>query len=285
METELISPVKINLILRILDRRSDGFHNIYSLFCRKYSAERLTIKTKCCEIMGDTLNVDGAEISGENLVTKALSAARKKNGSIPCFDMRLKKVYPAGSGIGAGSGNAGALLRFLAEHYGAAFSGEEIAALGADVAFLASGREAAEARGAGELLEPFTGVPEMSWMLAFPEWSSNTAQAYARLDARREAKGFTPPEESELTSERDRVISALKSGRSAGRLPNDFFEVLAGEHDEYLHAEERCSEAGLPGWGLCGSGSAFFALCRNGEEALRLSALFRDDGWIQTEIL
>ena len=83
------------------------------------------------------------KIEGENLVTKAVAAARKR-AEIPPLDVELEKFFPAGSGIGAGSGNAGAMLKLLAAEYGAQLSPEETAKLGADVAFLASDHVMAE---------------------------------------------------------------------------------------------------------------------------------------------
>ena len=130
-------PIKINLILRVFSKLPNGYHEIYSLFWQKTAAERLTIRPKYDEIIGDSLNIEGMKIEGENLVTKALAAARKR-AEIPPLDVELEKFFPAGSGIGAGSGNAGAMLKLLAAKYGARLSAEETAHLGADVAFLAS---------------------------------------------------------------------------------------------------------------------------------------------------
>ena len=99
-------PIKINLILRVFSKLPNGYHEIYSLFWQKTAAERLTIRPKYDEIIGDSLNIEGMKIEGENLVTKALAAARKR-AEIPPLDVELEKFFPAGSGIGAGSGNAG----------------------------------------------------------------------------------------------------------------------------------------------------------------------------------
>ena len=130
-------PIKINLILRVFSKLPNGYHEIYSLFWQKTAAERLTIRPKYDEIIGDSLNIEGMKIEGENLVTKALAAARRR-AEIPPLDVELEKFFPAGSGIGAGSGNAGAMLKLLAAKYGARLSADETARLGADVAFLAS---------------------------------------------------------------------------------------------------------------------------------------------------
>ena len=242
-------PIKINLILRVFSKLPNGYHEIYSLFWQKTAAERLTIRPKYDEIIGDSLNIEGMKIEGENLVTKALAAARKR-AEIPPLDVELEKFFPAGSGIGAGSGNAGAMLKLLAAKYGARLSAEETARLGADVAFLASDHVMAEARDVGEKMTPFAPPFDLRWLLVFPEWSSGTKEAYAKLDALREARG----ERREAATAADmRLVEALARGERAGLMPNDFYEVSAAEHAEYAAAERTAETTGSRGWGLCGS--------------------------------
>lgn len=281
MQNIIYSPIKINLTLRVLSKRSDGYHEIYSLFWQKRAPERLTIQTNCDEIMGDSLEVEGMSIIGENLVTKALRAARKCSAGIPPLKIRLEKYFPAGSGIGAGSGNAAALLKWLREKYALEMKEEEISRLGADIAFLASDDETAEARGAGEILTPAGKAPKLVWLLAFPKWSSNTKEAYAKLDAARDiGKGYKAPAAEEVRRESQRCLKTLADKKKAGRLPNDFFPLLAEEHREYLLAEEIAAETGASGWGLCGSGSAFFGLYKNLTDARRAQRIYGNEDWI-----
>ncbi|HAH70104.1 MAG TPA: 4-diphosphocytidyl-2C-methyl-D-erythritol kinase, partial [Synergistaceae bacterium] len=110
MNGSYICPVKINLTLRVLSRRPDGYHEIISLFWKKKGIEGLTIQPHGNENIGDILDVRGMEISGENILFRALKWARSRSPIIPPLRMRLTKEFPAGSGIGAGSGNAAALL-------------------------------------------------------------------------------------------------------------------------------------------------------------------------------
>ncbi len=281
MQSIINSPIKINLTLRILSRRSDGYHEIYSLFWQKRAVERLTIRANCDEIIGDFLEVTGMPIIGENLVTKALTAARECAANIPPLKIRLDKFFPAGSGIGAGSGNAAALLKWLRENFRLEMTEKEIGRLGADIAFLASDSEMAAARGIGEILTPGGEAPKLGWVLAFPKWSSDTKEAYAKLDAMRaENKNEAPPSEEEIAAEAAECLRRLREGHRANRLPNDFFPILTEEHREYAVAEEIASETGARGWGLCGSGSAFFGLYASREEALRAEKIYNNEGWI-----
>ena len=72
MNGSYISPVKINLTLRVLSRRPDGYHEIISLFWKKKGIEGLTIQPHGNENIGDILDVRGMEISGENILFRAL---------------------------------------------------------------------------------------------------------------------------------------------------------------------------------------------------------------------
>ncbi len=269
-------PIKINLILRVFSKLPNGYHEIYSLFWQKTAAERLTIRPKYDEIIGDSLNIKGMKIEGENLVTKAVAAARKR-AKIPPLDVELEKFFPAGSGIGAGSGNAGAMLKLLAAEYGAQLSPEETAKLGADVAFLASDHVMAEARGAGEKMTPFAPPFDFRWLLVFPKWSSGTKEAYAKLDLLREASGTRRAADRAADM---RKIEALARGERAGLMPNDFYEVSAAEHAEYAEAESAADASGARGWGLCGSGSAFFALYAGAGEAAEAARAFERMNWV-----
>ena len=270
-------PIKINLILRVYSKLPNGYHEIYSLFWQKTAAERLTIHPKYDEIIGDSLNIKGMKIDGENLVTKALAAARRHK-SIPPLKLTLEKFFPAGSGIGAGSGNAGALLRLLAAEYGARPDAEETARLGADVAFLASENIMAEARGIGEKMTPFTPHFDFRWLLVFPKWSSGTKEAYAKLDALREARSATHKADEAADMQK---IEALACGERVGLLPNDFYEVSEEEHAEYAAAWKAAEASGARGWGLCGSGSAFFALYADaGGTAAQAAQTFEKMDWV-----
>ncbi|MEG1825550.1 MAG: 4-diphosphocytidyl-2C-methyl-D-erythritol kinase [Cloacibacillus sp.] len=278
MSCSVLSPIKINLILKVYDRRPDGYHDIYSLFWQKIAAERLTIFTNCAEITADIIDVEGAVISGENILTKVLKTARERGLFIPPLKIRLEKHFPAGSGIGAGSGNAAALIKWLGTEYGLALSCGEIAKLGADVAFMTTDHSIAAARGAGELLSQATAELKYTWLLVFPTWQSNTAEAYRKLDeARCGASASMVADDARLE---EAVLRRLLAGECAGRLPNDFFDVLAAEHAEYLLAEQTVQESGASAWGLCGSGSAFFALYADRGAAEAAAQIFNKMQWV-----
>ena len=162
MSVKLSCPVKINLTLRVFSQRADGYHEIYSLFWRKKATEGLTIVPSNDENIGDFLKVKGLDLRGPNIVTKTAEWARKNGCELPFLSMELEKKYPDGSGIGAGSGNAAALIEWLRQECGFVPPREAIAKLGADVAFLAGSSDVALAEGIGERLTALEPLPNQT---------------------------------------------------------------------------------------------------------------------------
>jgi 4-diphosphocytidyl-2-C-methyl-D-erythritol kinase len=262
--------IKINLTLRVFQRREDGYHDISSLFWRRPSPESLEV-----EPVGeaDCLSVEGIDIQGENLLLKACRALRSWHGesSLSPLRMRLSKCLPPGSGVGAGSGNAAELLRWFYSTCGrddVKFAiTEKIASLGADVAFLTSGYSLALADGRGERLEKCV-LPggqgeslDIPAVIFFPRWSSATVDAYASLDrARGDASFFWAVNPAEAREESLAVLSGLVAGERLGLLPNDFLTRVCNYEELYSDLYEAIENTGALAWGLCGSGSACFAL-------------------------
>lgn len=265
--------------MRVLSRRSDGYHHIYSLFWQKKAIEGLTICPHNDENIGDILDVDGFNIRGINLVTKAVDLMRSLGCAVPPLRMRLEKHYPAGSGIGAGSGNAAAAIRWISGKYTFALSAEAFAQLGADVAFLASPYDTAIASGVGEKLTEMPPIPDLIWVLAFPKWSSQTAEAYKKLDIYRSENNIAATS-GDFEREACEVHELLSKKSFIGLLPNDFLAPLTNEHPEYGCAGKIAKESGALAWGLCGSGSAYFAVCGDNESADRAVEMYQNKNWI-----
>ncbi len=253
---KIICPIKLNITLFVADKRPNGYHNLFSVFWKKNTREILTIKSNSPKMSTDVLTVKNADIHGENLVTKSLLLARKKQADLPYFDITLEKFYPTGSGIGAGSGNAAAILNFLQSNYGINFSSDELASLGADVPFLTQSAPLAFVKGVGEVIEPIDGDLALSALLLFPNWQINTALAYHEID---ETKTDTQTNSDFYISRSQEIISLLKEKKYVGLLPNDFWFVARAHHNEYDLLAENAEKTSSLAYGLSGSGSCFFA--------------------------
>ena len=244
MRIILPSFAKINLTLRVVQKRPDGYHNLVSTFMRIASGDVLYITEAST---GRDIVTADIPLEGENIVAKALRVAREEGFRIPPLNVKIHKSIPPGSGLGGGSGNAAAILWWL--------GAEKVAAkVGADVPFLASGLSIASVSGIGEHIEPLKEACPHG-VIAIPDWKTNTKQAYAELDEMGyEMMGLM------LARKEMRDIYHANAGRKVGLLPNDFLKVLLKEHPKYNELFRMFERAGADAWGVSGSGSAAFAV-------------------------
>ncbi len=166
------APAKINLTLRVVGRRADGYHELESLVVFAGVADTLSLEPGA----ETTLHLEGPNAAacgpdGDNLVLKATRALREAVGQIRGGRFRLGKNLPVAAGIGGGSADAAAALRLLARVNGLPADHPALAAAalatGADVPVcLAS--EARVMRGVGELLSAPVALPVLPVVLVNP---------------------------------------------------------------------------------------------------------------------
>ena len=234
---------KINLTLRVLGKRPDGYHNLLSTFMKIPSGDVLYISDSTAGI--DVVNAN-IPLKGENIVAKALRIARAEGFKIPPLNVKVHKSIPPGSGLGAGSGNAAAVLQL--------FGAEKVAAkVGADVPFLCSGLDMAMVSGIGEHIEKVR-TQTVHGVVAIPNWETETKKAYDELDAMGYEIGLM------LARTEMRDIYHANAGKKVGLLPNDFVKVLITQHPKYKELFSMFDKAGADAWGVSGSGSAAFAV-------------------------
>ena len=186
-----IAPAKINLSLRVLAKRADGFHEIESLMVPLSSA-----------MLGDVLHFDkadsyslhcdepGVPLDDTNLITMAVREFERVSGK-PChWKITLEKNIPHGAGLGGGSSDAATTLLALNDLECGGFSDDQLADMGAcfgsDVPFFIY-QQACMVKGRGELVEPVH-RPEISGqrvLLLKPSFGVSTPDAYQHcLDAK-----------------------------------------------------------------------------------------------------
>ena len=155
---ELFAPAKVNLSLRILGRRSDGYHQLQSLMLKLDFGDRLLLAPLAEP--GLVLACPGSDLAedGDNLVHRAASRFYQRAGLVAQLKITLYKQIPVAAGLGGGSSDAAAVLRGLNSRHPGALSGPELAelarSLGADVPFFLQESPAAWAQGIGEILTP-----------------------------------------------------------------------------------------------------------------------------------
>ncbi len=176
MTLVLQSLAKLNLYLDVLSRRSDGYHEIDSVFTAIDLADTVTL-TRASKT---TLTVSGVPVPQDatNLAWRAAAALGVTAG------IHLDKVIPTGAGLGGGSSNAAAVLRGLIQLYALDVSEERLhdvaRSLGADVPYFLRGGTA-RCRGIGDRVDPVLGAPRRRFLLLLPALSLSTAAVYGAL--------------------------------------------------------------------------------------------------------
>ncbi len=192
---EVLAPAKINLSLRILNRRGDGFHEIETLIAPISLCDEIEIE-KIDREKGIKFHCDdpAVPIDDENLVVRAAKSFFGATKLEPAVSIELKKKIPHGAGLGGGSSDAATTLLALNRLFETNLRREELAkigsAIGSDVSFFIF-ESAALCRGRGELVAP-TKLPErLSILLLKPDFTVPTAWAYSRWQDSREIPGVT----------------------------------------------------------------------------------------------
>ncbi|MGI6443167.1 MAG: hypothetical protein GXZ13_01030 [Synergistaceae bacterium] len=278
MRQSVFCPIKFNLTLRVLAKKDDGYHEICSLFWKKKGLDRLTITDISDDNVCDKLTIKGFTINNTNILMKTIFWARSLGCKIPPLQLELEKNMPIGSGIGGGSGNAAALILLLKKYYGLKTSNIEISKLGSDIPFLCGESDMAEVRGIGEKIEDINHDLDFVSLLVFPKWEISTVEAYSKVDTYWQGN-FS--DKIKANQEVSTILGRLKRGEKIGLLPNDFFEPILEEHQEYDRAQKIAEDSDALAWGLSGSGSAFFALYKNLHKTKLAQNKFKNEYWVK----
>jgi 4-diphosphocytidyl-2-C-methyl-D-erythritol kinase len=181
------APAKINLTLRVLGRRADGYHTLESLVAFAELADTLTLQPG----LAPTLNISGSfgpacGAAADNLVLKALNALRERVAGLKGGHFLLQKNIPVAAGLGGGSSDAAAALRLLALANDLALSDprlvEAAGATGADVPVCLDPRTRVM-RGVGDELSMALDFPPLPTLLVNPGVPLATRDVFAKFIA------------------------------------------------------------------------------------------------------
>jgi 4-diphosphocytidyl-2-C-methyl-D-erythritol kinase len=167
--TRLLAPAKLTLSLRVTGRRSDGYHLIDAEMVSIDLCDELALSEGSDLVVRPTTSGLEVPVNEDNLVSRALDLVGREAGVV------IEKRIPAGSGLGGGSTNAAAILRWAGLNDPVA-----AVALGADVAFCLHGGRA-RVRGIGEILEPLPHVDREITIL-IPPIGVSTPEVYRAWD-------------------------------------------------------------------------------------------------------
>jgi len=281
----LDAPAKVNLGLRIVGRRADGYHELESLFAPIDLCDAIALEVESARAVEVTLAITGdaagAPPGDDNLAVRAARAFLAKSGTAARVSIGLTKRTPVAAGLGGGSSDAAAVLRGLAQAFPAALPAdalEQIAlGLGADVPFFLDPRPA-WVTGIGERREPVTGVPSLALLLANPGVALATAEVFRAFDALAKpgAPSAQPPRSLARELADDRALAA--------RLHNDLEAPALRLCPPIARLRAQLSAAGARAVGMSGSGATVYGVFASRAAAEGAAAVFSLPGRSWTRV-
>ena len=246
---------KLNLGLRILRKREDGYHDLETVFYPipiKDALEILPSKTL-------KLNVTGIPVKGkqeENLCIKAYQLLKQEFPNLPAVEINLHKTIPMGAGLGGGSSDAAFMLRLLNEKFELELSQEKLilaaSEIGSDCAFFIV-NEPCIARGRGEQLQKIKlDLSPYTILVVNPGIHIDTSWAFSQTNSKKQNEG----------SNISQLIHEKPSGWK-GLLKNDFEELVIANYPLVAEIKNILYEKGAVYAAMTGSGSTVFGLFSN----------------------
>ena len=265
-----LCPAKVNLYLKVLSRRQDGYHDLVTVMQPLTLADELRLTPG----PGLTLECEHPEVpSGpENLVWRAAERFGAATGREPQVHIHLQKNIPVAAGLGGGSSDAAGTLMALNELAGKPLAlpalYELAAGLGADVPFFLQPGPAV-GRGVGTVLSPLD-LPPYWYVLLNPGLPVSTAWVYKNLDVQALAAADAPEPET------------WNGDHPESWVANDLESVTLVRYPELRGWLAKLSQAGARAQGMSGSGPTLFGLFHDREAAEAAVAQLRQhfSGWL-----
>lgn len=269
------SPAKINLWLRILGKRPDGFHEVQTRLCRLALGDTVEIELKGTGTdVALTCSDPTVPLDESNLAMKALRAFEGRTGKKSAWSIHLEKKIPAGAGLGGGSSNAATVLKGVNDLTGRPLSLQQLVELGgqigSDVPCFILDQPAADGAGRGEQVTPVDFPWQLPLVLIKPPFPIPTPWAYKRWADSKEQPGvlYAP--------------QICPWGAMSNDLERPVYEkyVLLPTLKTWL-LEQPEVHAAL----MSGSGSTMFAITETHAQAAELAAKAREwcgeTAWVQ----
>ena len=273
----LKSPAKINLYLKVLGKRPDGYHDIETVFERIDLCDELSFRPIPEQIV---VKCDNPQVPCDqrNLVYKAAQMLKDRY-AIPSLgvEITLKKNIPVAAGLGGASSNCAYTLRGLNELWALKLEKQEIfeigSAIGADVAFFLLDAGRAIGRGRGEVLEAVPQGTGFWYLLVNPGFPVLAKDAYQGLNL-----GLTPtPGHSKINPA---SLEGIDTGRLKGLIFNSLEDPVVRKHVAISEIKSEITRSGLKVVMMSGSGPTVFGAASGREEVLDArSRLALREGW------
>lgn len=260
------APAKINLVLDVLSKREDGYHEVEMVMTMVDLADRLELE----ELQRDQI-VLGSQagfipLDEKNLAFQAARLLKQRYDVKKGVYIYLDKQIPVAAGLAGGSSDAAAALRGLNRLWGLGLSDTELetlgAELGSDVPFCVRGGTAL-ATGRGERLQRLESPPQCWVVLAKPPINVSTADVYGRFRLSEVERHPSVPD----------MLSALREGsfeQMCGALGNVLEKVTLAHYPEVRQIKDVMTRLGADGVLMSGSGPTVFGLVSKASKLARI---------------
>ncbi len=254
---------KINLGLRVLGRRADGYHNLETKFLQISLADSLFFEERETDEIELSCNWPEIPCDQTNLCSRAYDLLKSLTNRRFGLKLHIEKKIPTGAGLGGGSSDAAITLMTLNALFNLDLDLKALDRLGqkigSDVPFFLRGGFC-EGRGRGEILTPIDRLPEFWIVLVSPNVSISTAWAYQNLKF-----GLTNEQKSSTFSAFKKEMLQENSAKWWGE--NDFEGIVFNKYAELAIIKEELLKGGAFAANMTGSGSTMYGLFRSFELA------------------
>lgn len=274
----VFAPAKLNLFLKVLGKRADGYHELETLMVSVDLYDTLVFGddpsgdlSLVCRDAGPSSGwAKPREMPGtgdENLVIRAARLLQQATGTSRGARIELVKRIPLAAGLAGGSSDAAAALWGLNRLWNLGLSSAELmriaSRLGSDVPFFLCSASAAICRGRGEIVEPLSLAERFWFVVARPATGLATADVY---------RGCRP---STIAWSAEQLAAALSDGRlpqAAGLFHNALQEPAERLNPDVTRLKQAFARQPFSGHQMSGSGTSYFGLCRTRRQAALLAA-------------
>lgn len=293
---EVWAPAKLNLFLEVLDRRSDGFHEIETLMVPIQLFDTLYLQPTqhseielTCSVVpgyrnGESQIVD-VPSNRNNLVYKALNLLRETASVSAGIRCDLVKRIPSAAGMGGGSSDAAGALIAANQLWDLGLSIDQLAAvaekLGSDIPFFLYASTCV-CRGRGELIEPFDHPHPLHLVVVKPAVGLSTADVYRATKTKSKTNGSV---ETDRSTDSIRSIDSIQGSMARGHvrdvskfLFNRLQVAATSLSPEVAEISRRFNQLDVLGHQMSGSGSSYFAICRSAKHAKQTAAKLKARG-------
>ena len=257
---------KVNIGLKVLNQRDDGYHNIYTIFQELNFGDSIYIEKRDqgCKIIS---NVDWIPTDKSNICFKAYNEIKKEFSKVKGLCLKIGKKIPTGSGLGGGSANAAAVLKGINKIYKLKLTARELEQIarkiGADVPFFIKGKTQL-GEGVGEKLTQLHSTIIGTYLLVIPKFSISTEWAYSII-------------KNKLNDQDKKVnFSSFFNGdySSLQIFENDFERIVIPAYPEIGAIKIKLLKLGARFVSLSGSGSTVYGIFDDEASAKEAELLF-----------